>query len=90
MTSPNLIQRGTQITFLSVLIGRCPLIANSGGGLNEHPANVGCSNFMDTNNDQSNYLTHGHKRKNGLTKAKIMYFTDISRAILHKEGIEKE
>ena len=44
------------------MIGSCSLDYQHGEP-SKYPANVGCSNFRYTNNDQSNYSTERHQRK---------------------------
>ena len=47
-------QRGNQATGLSVMIGKCSPDSQHGRP-NRHPANVGCSFFMYTNDGLRNY-----------------------------------
>ena len=52
MAIPNLNQRGTQITDLSVMIAGAPLITKMGDPVDIQWV-LGCSNFKYTNNDQN-------------------------------------
>ena len=59
MTNPDSKQRGDHITDLNVMTGRCSLHKKH-GVLDRDPVNVGCSNFSQINDDQSNKSTQRH------------------------------
>ena len=74
ITNPNPDHHGTQMTEVSVMLGRCSG-NNQHGGIDQHPANVGCSYFRHT----SNNAFERHQRKNGQEKTKKMLFTVNSK-----------
>ena len=58
----NIIQHGTEATGLGIMIGRF-LIYSQNGRPKQHPANVGCSFFRYTNDNQSNHSSQRHQLK---------------------------
>ena len=55
-------KHGTQMVDLSFMMGRCSF-NNQHLGFDQHPTNVGCSNFRYTTNNQINNAPEKHQRK---------------------------
>ena len=89
MTNRNIIQRGTETTGLSDKIGRWSL-EDQHGGLDQHPANVGCSNFGYTNNDRRDYSTQIHRRKKWIQKVNKNVFHCYLQKNPKQRGYRKE
>ena len=71
MTNRNIIHNGTQTAGLGVMIGWC-----SNTGDLWHSANVGCSSFRYTNDEQINHKNQRlHHRKNTLLLSQKELYT---------------
>ena len=62
MSNHNITQRGTQVTGLGVMIGKCSFDRQHGRPA-PHPANVCCSLFRNLNDDIRNHHDLRTKRK---------------------------
>ena len=62
MSNLSITKRGTQVTGLGVMIGRCSPVRQHGRP-DRHPANVGCSLFRYMNDDISNHNDQRPERK---------------------------
>ena len=62
MSNHNITQRGTRATGLGVMIGKCSADSQH-GRIDRHPANVCCSFFRYSNDDEKNHNDQRTKRK---------------------------